>query len=60
METEKLKQAIRELNASIDYYDELAVKEQPTKTGIKDANLKLKFTKEKILMLCMKAEKLLK
>jgi len=57
LKVEELNQRIRELNASIDYYSELALKGQK---NIKDAKLKLKFTKQKILMLCMETEKLLK
>jgi len=57
LDTEKIKQRIRELNASLDYYSELAVKEQHSKTSLKDAKLKLKFAKQKILMLCMETEK---
>jgi hypothetical protein len=60
METEKLKQVFRELRASIEYYDELISGKQSTRTGMKDAELKLKFAKQKILTSCMNAENLLK
>ncbi len=60
MKLQQLKQTIRSLNASIDYYSELINKEQTTKTGIKDAKLKIKFAKQKILMLCMEIEKNIK
>ena len=59
MDVEKLKQVVRELNASIEYYDELISREQSTRTGIKDAELKLKFAKQKILTSCMNAENML-
>jgi hypothetical protein len=51
---------MRRLNASMDFYQDLVNKKYSDNVSLKDARIKTKFAKQKVLVLCMEIEKMLR